>query len=66
MIRPLEQVARCAITTTDPERGVRTLRVIKEYRGARDGDQFDFGIYGEVVRPGPVRVGDALTVLESA
>jgi uncharacterized protein YcbX len=69
VIRPLEQVARCAITTTDPERGFRnldTLRVIKEDRCARDGDQFDFGIYGEVVRPGRVRVGDAVTVLESA
>jgi uncharacterized protein YcbX len=42
------------------------LRVIKEYRDARDGDQLDFGIYGEVVRPGRVRVGDAVTVLESA
>ena len=61
VVRPLEQVARCAITTAGPETGRRdfdTLHAIKAYRGVRDADAIDFGIYGEVVEPGPVRVGD--------
>jgi uncharacterized protein YcbX len=55
VVRPLEQVARCAITTTGPESGRRdfdTLRAIKDYRGVRDADAIDFGIYGVVVEPG--------------
>ena len=74
MIRPPRAATSCmldtvfskmpshgAITTTGPESGRRdldTLHVIKAYRGVRDADAIDFGIYGEVVEPGPVRVGD--------
>jgi uncharacterized protein YcbX len=58
-----EQVARCAITTQNPDTGVPdfdTLREIKNYRGSRveDGKHIDFGVFGHVVRPGRVRVGD--------
>jgi uncharacterized protein YcbX len=58
-----EQVARCAITTQNPDTGVPdfdTLREIKSYRGTRvdDGKHIDFGVFGHVVRPGRVRVGD--------
>jgi len=59
-------VPRCAITTQDPDTGIRsldTLRGIKSYRGLRDGRAIDFGVYAEVERPGRVRVGDAVTVL---
>jgi uncharacterized protein YcbX len=68
LVRPLEQVARCAITTRDPatgERDLDTLRVIKEYRGVRGKKQLDFGVYGTVVEPGRVRVGDAVEPLAS-
>jgi hypothetical protein len=34
--------------------------VIKAYRGTRGEKQLDFGVYGEVVTPGRVRVGDAV------
>ncbi|MGE5688920.1 MAG: MOSC domain-containing protein [Pseudomonadota bacterium] len=66
VVRPLEQVARCAITTTGPETGRRdfdTLRAIKEYRGLREGEHIDFGTYGDVVRAGRVRVGDPIEPL---
>ncbi len=58
-----EQVARCAITTQNPETGVPdfdTLREITRYRGTRedDGKHVDFGVFGEVAEPGRVRVGD--------
>jgi uncharacterized protein YcbX len=62
-----KQVARCAITTQDPETGVRdldTLRTIISYRGLRDGENVDFGVWGEVERPGRIRLGDRVTVLD--
>jgi len=61
VVRVQEQVARCAITTKNPDTGARdldTLRVIKEYRGQRNGRHLDFGVYGSVLRPGRVRAGD--------
>jgi hypothetical protein len=60
-------VARCAITTQDPETGVRdldTLRTIISYRGLRDGENVDFGVWGEVERPGRIRLGDEVRVLD--
>jgi len=65
-VRVLEPVARCAITTTNPETGARdldTLRTIAAYRGLRSGKNADFGVFGEVVTPGRVRVGDAVEPL---
>ena len=61
-----EQVARCAITTQNPDTGERdfnTLRAIKAYRGARDVKNIDFGVYGEVDEPGRVRLGDPIDLL---
>jgi uncharacterized protein YcbX len=54
--------ARCMIPTRNPDTGVvdlDTLRLIKSYRGLRDG-AIDFGIYAAVLEPGRVRVGDAV------
>lgn len=54
-------VPRCAVTTLDPETGLRdfpTLSVIKRYRGVSADGGLPFGVYGDVVRPGRVRVGD--------
>ena len=66
VVRVLEQVARCAATTYSPETGTRdldTLRIIRSYRGVRAGKNLDFGIYGEVVQPGRVAVGDPVDLL---
>lgn len=65
VVRLHEEVARCAITTQDPDSGVPnfdTLREIKSYRGTRDDDgtHIDFGVFGEVEEPGVVRLGDAV------
>jgi uncharacterized protein YcbX len=61
-------VDRCAVTTRDPDTGERdldTLRLIKGYRGQRESDgAILFGVYGSVVQPGRVRVGDAFAPLE--
>jgi uncharacterized protein YcbX len=61
--------ARCAITTQDPDTGERdldTLRTLIRYRGFREGDpekKIDFGVLGEVHRPGRVSIGDQVEVV---
>ena len=65
VVRLLEPVARCAITTRNPDTGERdldTLRAIAAYRGLRDGTAIDFGVYGDVVESGRVRVGDPVVL----
>ena len=59
-------VPRCAVTTRDPDSGKRdldTLRLIRGYRGVRDGEAIDFGVYAAVEQPGRVRVGDSVEPL---
>jgi hypothetical protein len=59
-------VARCAVTTRDPDTGERdldTLRLIRAYRGQLAGGEIPFGVYAWVEQPGSVRVGDSLEPL---
>jgi uncharacterized protein YcbX len=59
-------VPRCAATTRHPDSGERdldTLRLIKGYRGVREGEAIDFGVYAAVEQPGRVRVGDPVEPL---
>ena len=57
-------VGRCAVTTRDPDRGVRdldTLGAIAAYRAdVPTREPLPFGVWCEVVEPGPVAVGDAI------
>ncbi len=58
---------RCAITTLNPETGERdmdTPRLILGYRSEVNGSGACFGVYGGVVTPGVVSVGDELRVVE--
>jgi uncharacterized protein YcbX len=67
IVRIRGTVGRCAITTQNPDSGVPdldTLRVLRDYRGFNTQRELDFGIYGEVLEPGRVRVGDALQPIE--
>ena len=67
VVRVAVPVDRCAATTRDPDTGDRdldTLRLIKSYRGQRDGKEIDFGVAAEVVEPGTVRVGDTVEPLD--
>lgn len=60
-------VPRCDVTQRDPDTGRRdleTLRTIGAYRGRSAARTLDFGVYGMVAEPGPVAVGDAVTLLE--
>ena len=66
VVRAGGPVPRCAVTTRDPDTGERdldTLRLIKGYRGVRDGEAIDFGVYAAVEQPGRVRVGDPVEPL---
>ena len=55
-------VGRCAVTTRHPDTGVvdfSTLHVLAGYRGEiATTEPLPFGVYGEVVEPGRVAVGD--------
>lgn len=57
-------VGRCAVTTRDPDTGVRdleTLDLIESYRGrVETTEPLPFGVWGRVVEPGRVRVGDVV------
>jgi uncharacterized protein YcbX len=58
-------VGRCVITNLDPDRGTRdldTLGALAGYRREGRSEPLPFGVYGAVVTPGRVRVGDAVGV----
>jgi uncharacterized protein len=69
-IRVHGQVPRCVVTTLGPDSGTkdfRTLTEIARYRpriGGRGG--LPFGMYAEIVEPGPVAVGDPVEPLSPA
>jgi uncharacterized protein YcbX len=59
-------VGRCLITSREPESGdidLPTLDIIGDYRaGVETTEPLPFGIYGEVMAEGTVRVGDPVAV----
>jgi uncharacterized protein len=61
VLRVTAPVPRCVLTTRDPDSGRRdvpTLKALAELRGKRD---VTFGVWCDVVAPGRVRVGDAVS-----
>ena len=66
-VQPCGHVGRCSITQRDPETGetdLLTLKMLGEYR--RDADTTEplaCGIYGVVLEPGTVRVGDRVELI---
>lgn len=57
-------VGRCLVTERDPDTGrqdLPTLELLAGYRrGADTTEPLAFGVFGEVIEPGRVRVGDAV------
>jgi len=53
------------VTTQDPDTGVPTvdtLRALRSYR-PEGTERLPFGVFGSVVAPGRVRVGDAVELV---
>ena len=63
-VRPCGNVGRCIVTSRDPETGMRnlpTLDVLAEYRsGVETTEPLPFGVWAEVLRAGPVGLGDGV------
>jgi uncharacterized protein YcbX len=61
-------VGRCLITSRDPESGevdLPTLDLLGEYRRDLDSTEpLPFGIYGEVLHGGTVRIGDPVELAD--
>jgi uncharacterized protein YcbX len=61
-------VGRCLVTGLDPDTAIPTLPTLEllgSYRrDVKTTEPLPFGIYGEVLEPGPVVVGDSVAVEE--
>lgn len=64
-------VKRCAATTRNPDTGdvdLRTLQMIRTFRGRQETEQFGagfyLGVYAEVLIPGRVTVGDEVALAD--
>jgi uncharacterized protein YcbX len=66
LVRPLGHVGRCVITTRNPDTAkgdLDTLKLLATYRHKiGTTEPLAFGIHGEVVSEGMVRLGDTVTV----
>jgi uncharacterized protein YcbX len=67
LLRPRGHVGRCVITSRHPESGdvdLHTLKLLGSYRrDVQTTEPVAFGIYGEVLRPGVICVGDAVALV---
>jgi uncharacterized protein len=60
LMRVDERDPRCVIISTDPVTGVRDSSILRTVSTERGGD---LGVYGSIVRPGRVAVGDDVVLL---
>ena len=57
-------VGRCLVTSQNPDTGIvdlPTLELLSYRRGLATTEPLAFGVFGEVLEPGAVRLGDAVT-----
>lgn len=60
-LRVTAPVPRCVVTTRNPETGANDERMLHALAQLRGKDDLTLGVWCEVVRPGPVRLGDPVT-----
>jgi uncharacterized protein YcbX len=66
LVRFHGHVGRCLVTSRNPDSGEIDLPTLEllDYRGGLERTEpLAFGVYGEVLEPGPVRVGDPVALL---
>jgi uncharacterized protein len=61
VLRVVDPVPRCVVTTRDPDRGSTDAPILRALARLRGRDDVTFGVWCEVVRPGTVRRGDAVS-----
>jgi uncharacterized protein YcbX len=61
MLGVIAPVPRCVITTHNPETGATDARILHALARLRGKNDITFGIWCDILRPGPIRVGDAVT-----
>jgi uncharacterized protein YcbX len=61
LLRGIDPVPRCAVTTRDPEQGTTDAPVLKALATLRGKHDVRFGLWCEVLAPGRVRIGDRVT-----
>jgi uncharacterized protein len=64
VIAPIGDVGRCVVTTCDPDTGTSdldTLGALAGYRRNGVTEPLPFGVYGDVIVPGVVGVGDPVS-----
>lgn len=62
IVRGAEAVPRCVMTTLDPESGAGYVPVLKALARTRGKQDVKLGLWCDVLRPGTVRVGDAIAL----
>jgi uncharacterized protein YcbX len=60
LLRGIDPVPRCAVTTRDPDQGTTDAPVLKALATLRGKRDVTFGLWCDVLSPGRVRVGDAV------
>jgi uncharacterized protein YcbX len=61
VLRVIDPIPRCVVTTRDPQSGRTDRPVLKELARLRGKDDVTFGVWCEVLRPGTVRRGDRVS-----
>lgn len=58
----IKRIDRCAATDVDPQTGIRDLQMVAGLE--RQFGHHDCGVYARVTKPGAIRIGDRLQVLD--
>ena len=62
ILRVIAPVPRCVVTTRNPASGSTDARILHALARLRGKDDITFGVWSEILRPGPIHVGDVVTV----
>ncbi len=65
LVRPTSHTGRCLVTSQDPDTGVADMDMLDEIRRTRPDlgtEPLPFGVHGQVLEPGTVRLGDSVQV----